>query len=72
MMLVGSIPSWTLWSISSIGRAKLSSRFTPFLTKRKEYNVYALAGFSDKIFDVMKMFDVDKKALVHEIEKIEL
>ncbi|MFA7407370.1 MAG: hypothetical protein WCY93_05965 [Anaerolineaceae bacterium] len=35
-------------------------------------NVYAIAGFSDKVFDIMKLLESDKKALLHEIEKIEL
>lgn len=37
-----------------------------------ENNVYALAGFSEKIFDIMKLLEEDKKALVHKIESIEL
>lgn len=35
-----------------------------------ENNVYALAGFSEKAFDIMKLLEQDKKALIHEIEKI--
>lgn len=37
-----------------------------------ENNVFAMAGFSDKIFDIMKMYDIDKKALIHKIEEVEL
>jgi 60 kDa SS-A/Ro ribonucleoprotein len=37
-----------------------------------ERNVYALAGFSEKVFDVMKLLESDRQALIHEIEKIEL
>ena len=37
-----------------------------------ERNVYAIAGFSDKVFDIMKLLESDKQALLHEIEKIEL
>jgi hypothetical protein len=37
-----------------------------------ERNVYALAGFSDKVFDIMKLLESDRQALIHEIEKIEL
>jgi hypothetical protein len=33
-----------------------------------ERNVYALAGFSEKIFDLMKALEQDRKALVKEIE----
>jgi len=36
-----------------------------------ERNVYCLAGFSDKIFDVMKLLEQDKQALISEIEKVE-
>lgn len=35
-------------------------------------NVYCLAGFSDKVFDIMKFIELDKNALIHEIEKIDL
>jgi 60 kDa SS-A/Ro ribonucleoprotein len=37
-----------------------------------ENQVYCLAGFSDKVFQVMKMLEQDRQALVHEIEKIQL
>ena len=37
-----------------------------------EEKVMAIAGFSDKIFDVMEKLEGDKNALVHEIEAIEL
>lgn len=37
-----------------------------------EANVFALAGFSDKVFDIMKLLETDKKALINEIKKIEL
>lgn len=35
-------------------------------------NVYCLAGWSDKVFDIMKLLESDKQALLTEIEKIEL
>lgn len=35
-----------------------------------EQNVLCLAGFSDKIFDIMAVIEKDKKALVNEIKKI--
>lgn len=41
-------------------------------TQLPENNVYALAGFSDKIFDLMKFIENDKSAIFSEIEKIEL
>lgn len=34
-----------------------------------EQNVFALAGFSEKVFDVMKLLEQDKKALVNTIKK---
>lgn len=37
-----------------------------------ERNVYCLAGFSEKIFDLMKMLEQDRNAMINEIEKIEL
>jgi len=37
-----------------------------------ERNVFALAGFSDKVFDTMKLLESDPQALLHEIDKIEL
>lgn len=37
-----------------------------------EENVFAIAGFSEKIFDVMKLLEEDRQALIHEIDKIEL
>ena len=37
-----------------------------------ERNVYFLAGYSDKVFEVMGLLEKDREALVHEIEKVEL
>jgi 60 kDa SS-A/Ro ribonucleoprotein len=37
-----------------------------------EQNVFAIAGFSDKVFDIMNLLETDKKALINEINKIEL
>ena len=37
-----------------------------------ESKVYALAGFSDKIFDVMKMLETDRMALVNTIKAIDI
>ena len=37
-----------------------------------ENNVFALAGFSDKVFDIMKLMEIDKKALYNEIKAIQL
>lgn len=35
-------------------------------------NVYCLAGFSEKVFDVMKLLEEDRDALVTEIKKVQL
>jgi 60 kDa SS-A/Ro ribonucleoprotein len=35
-------------------------------------NIFALAGFSDKVFDIMSLLEQDKKALIAEINKIEI
>ncbi len=37
-----------------------------------ENKVFALAGFSDKIFDIMKLLEQDPKALINKINTIEL
>jgi len=37
-----------------------------------ERNIFCLAGFSDKVFDIMKFLETDKKALISEINKIKL
>jgi hypothetical protein len=37
-----------------------------------ERNVYQLAGFSEKVFDVMKLLETDPKAIITEVNKIEL
>lgn len=35
-----------------------------------EKNVYCLAGFSDKIFDIMSVLEEDRNALIHKIESV--
>lgn len=37
-----------------------------------EQNVYCLAGFSEKVFDIMKLMEQDKKALTSKIKEISL
>jgi hypothetical protein len=37
-----------------------------------ESKVFCLAGFSDKVFDIMKLLETDRHALIGEIEKVEL
>jgi len=41
-------------------------------TQFPQNKVFALAGFSDKIFDIMDTLEQDREALVHAIEKIEI
>jgi hypothetical protein len=37
-----------------------------------ERNVFALAGFSDKVFDIMQLLETDRLALIRKIEDVEL
>jgi hypothetical protein len=37
-----------------------------------ESNVFALAGFSEKVFDIMSQLETDRQALIHQIEKVEI
>jgi len=37
-----------------------------------ERNVYCLAGFSEKIFDIMKLLELDNRALINKINSINL
>lgn len=37
-----------------------------------EKNVYCIAGFSEKIFDIIRFMESDKNAMINEIEKINL
>jgi hypothetical protein len=37
-----------------------------------EKKVFAIAGWSEKIFDLMKILETDKEAMINEIEKIQL
>lgn len=37
-----------------------------------EQNVFCFVGYSEKTFDVMKLLETDKKALINDIKKIEL
>jgi hypothetical protein len=36
-----------------------------------ERNVYCLTGFSDKVFDIMKLLETDKQALINKIEEMD-
>lgn len=37
-----------------------------------ESRICALAGFSDKVFDIMALLETDRQALIHKIEEVEL
>jgi 60 kDa SS-A/Ro ribonucleoprotein len=37
-----------------------------------ESNVFALSGFSDKVFDIMKWLETDRNALINEIKSIDI
>jgi hypothetical protein len=37
-----------------------------------ENNVFALAGFSDKVFQIMSLLEQDRQSLVNEIRSIEI
>lgn len=37
-----------------------------------EQNVFCIAGFSEKIFDIMRMMETDRKALINTIKAVEL
>jgi hypothetical protein len=37
-----------------------------------EQNVFCVAGFSEKVFDIMKLMETDKKALINTIKAVEL
>ena len=37
-----------------------------------EYQVYCIAGFSDRVFDIIKLLEQDRHALIKKIEEIEL
>jgi hypothetical protein len=37
-----------------------------------EHNVFCLAGFSEKVFDIMKVLESDRNALINAIERVEI
>lgn len=57
----GANPFVYSWDLAGYGTLQLP-----------ENNVFALAGFSDKVFDIMQMMEMDKKALYNEIKAIKL
>lgn len=57
----GANPMTYNWDLAGLGSLQFP-----------ENQVATLAGWSDKVFDIMKLVETDKKALVHTIEKIEI
>jgi 60 kDa SS-A/Ro ribonucleoprotein len=57
----GADPTVYNWDLQGYGSLQFPER-----------NVATLAGWSDKVFDIMKLVETDKKALVHTIEKVEI
>ena len=49
------------WDLAGLGTLQFPER-----------NVYGLAGFSEKVFDIMKLMEEDKSALISRINKIQL
>lgn len=37
-----------------------------------ESNVYCIAGYSEKVFDIMKLLESDRKALINKIKQVEI
>jgi hypothetical protein len=58
---VGANPFIYGWDISGYGSLQFPER-----------NVATLAGWSEKVFDIMKLVETDKQALVNTIKKVEL
>jgi hypothetical protein len=57
----GANPKIYLWDLRGHGSLQLP-----------EEDTYVLSGFSEKVFDIMKLLEQDKEALVKEIEKVVL
>jgi hypothetical protein len=57
----GANPSVFSWDLAGYGTLQLP-----------ENGVYCLAGFSDKVFDVIELLKTDRNALVNEIKSIEI
>jgi hypothetical protein len=56
---VGMRPKLYSWDLAGYGTMEFPER-----------NVYALAGFSEKVFDTMAMLEEDREALVNSIEAV--
>lgn len=57
----GANPSVFSWDLAGYGNTQLH-----------ESNVYLLSGFSEKAFDIMKLLDEDRNALIKKIKAIEI
>lgn len=68
--------------VGEYNKYKIKHNATPFIysfdlcnygsMQFPEANVFCLAGFSEKVFDIMKLMEQDKKALVNEIKKVNI
>jgi len=58
---VGVRPRLYSWDLAGYGTLQMP-----------EKNVYCLAGFSEKVLDIMKLLEQDREALIHTIEAIQL
>ena len=59
----GANPFVYSWDLAGLGTMQFPEN---------DNKVVALAGFSEKVFDIMKLIEVDRKALVNEIKSVQL
>jgi hypothetical protein len=84
VVLLSDMQGWMGYTTPSVEFNQYKKRFgaNPFVyswdlagystMQFPEQNVFGLAGFSDKVFDIMKLMEVDKKALFNEIKAVQL
>ena len=59
----GANPFVYSWDLAGLGTMQFPEN---------DNKVVALAGFSEKVFDIMKLIEIDRKALVNEIKSVQL
>ena len=84
IVILSDMQAWIGWSAPTLSFACYRYKYNanPYIysidlagygtLQFPEKKVFCLAGFSDKIFDTMKVMEKDQRTLVNEIEKIEL
>jgi 60 kDa SS-A/Ro ribonucleoprotein len=84
IIILSDMQGWIEWNtpVQSFQKYKIRTGANPLIYSWDlqntgtmlfpETNVFAIAGWSDKVFDVMKLLETDKHALFNEINKIEL